>query len=130
MTWWIEGELMETSARGIVIGTTNELVHGTTKKFNLNCQGKSVECLLACYEGKLFAYANRCCHFPLTMDWVENNFFSNDKRYLICANHGATYEPTSGECIWGPCYGESLLTIPIEISEGKVLAYCPKDWNP
>ncbi|NIO11959.1 MAG: Rieske 2Fe-2S domain-containing protein [Deltaproteobacteria bacterium] len=121
---------MKEIREGQVIGTADELAHGTTKKFNLTCGGKSVECLLACYQGKLFAYANRCRHFPLSMDWVDNHFFSNDKRYLICANHGAIYEPTSGECVWGPCYGEFLMNIPIEISDGKVRAYCPVDWNP
>jgi len=121
---------MQKSERGKVVGTTDELVHGTTKKFNLRCQGKTVEGLLACYDGKLYAYVNRCCHFPLTMDWMGNHFFSEDKRYFICANHGATYEPATGECIWGPCYGDSLLSIPIQISGGKIRAYCPKDWNP
>jgi nitrite reductase/ring-hydroxylating ferredoxin subunit len=60
------------------------------------------------------------------MDWVDNHFFTEDKRYLICATHGATYEPATGDCVWGPCYGGALQPVPIEIANGQVLAYCPE----
>jgi nitrite reductase/ring-hydroxylating ferredoxin subunit len=63
----------------------------------------------------------------MSMDWVDNRFFSEDKRYLICANHGATYEPTTGECVWGPCYGAFLQSITLRISAGKVHAFCPEE---
>lgn len=112
--------------KGKIVGRITEVLPGTTKKFRLRCGGRTVEALLLNYEGSLFAYVNRCCHIPISMDWVDNQFFTVDKRYLICANHGATYEPTTGECVWGPCFGAFLQEIPIEVSDGKVLAICPE----
>lgn len=109
-----------------MVARAGELSHGTTKKFQLRCQGNAIEALLVNYEGKLFAYVNRCRHIALSLDWVDNRFFTEDKRYLICANHGATYEPTTGECIWGPCYGESLQSVPLEVNGGKIFAFCPE----
>jgi nitrite reductase/ring-hydroxylating ferredoxin subunit len=117
---------MAMSAQGKAVGRTDELIHGTTKKFTLRCQSKTVEGLLVCYEGDIFAYVNECCHIPLSMDWMDNQFFSDDKRYLICANHGATYKPNTGECVWGPCFGASLVRIPVRIKEGRILAFCPE----
>ncbi len=114
------------SQRGKVVARTDELLHGTTKKFRLRCQGSTLEALLVNYEGSLFAYVNRCCHIPISMDWVDNQFFTEERRYLICANHGATYEPTTGECIWGPCFGAFLQGIPLKVSGGRVLAFCPE----
>lgn len=105
----------------------DELAHGATKKFHLKCRGNTLEALLVNYEGKIYAYVNRCCHIALSMDWVDNQFFTEDKRYLICANHGATYEPTTGECVWGPCCGALLQGVPLEIAQGKVFAFCPED---
>lgn len=113
--------------RGKVVAQTDELSHGMTKKFCLKCQGRDVEGLLVGYEGCVYAYVNRCRHIPISMDWVDNDFFTEDKRYLVCANHGATYEPATGECIWGPCFGAFLQDVPLEISDGKILAYCPED---
>lgn len=113
--------------RGKLVAQLGELFHGTTKKFRLRCGGATIEGLLLNYEGEVFAYVNRCCHVPLSMDWVENQFFTEDKRYLICANHGATYEPKTGECIWGPCFGAFLRSVPLEIKAGKVFAFCPKE---
>ncbi len=105
----------------------DELIPGMTKKFHLRCQGATIEGLLVNYEGKFYAYVNRCCHIPLSMDWVDNHFFSEDKRHLICANHGATYEPTTGECVWGPCFGAFLRSVPLKFSGEKILAYCPEE---
>lgn len=105
---------------------TGELTHGMTKKFRLNCRRSTVEAVLVNYQGNLYAYVNRCRHIPISMDWVDNQFFAEDGRYLICANHGATYEPATGECVWGPCFGAFLQGVPLEISRGKILAYCPE----
>jgi nitrite reductase/ring-hydroxylating ferredoxin subunit len=113
-------------ARGKVIARAEELSDGTSKKFQLRCRGRSVEGILVRYAGGLFAYVNRCCHIPMAMDWVDNRFFTEDKRYLICSTHGATYEPKTGECVWGPCHGGFLQSVPIRIVEGKVRAYCPE----
>ena len=117
---------MKKFRKGKVVGRLAKLPHGTTKKFKLRCQGNTVEGLLVGYEDKIFAYVNRCCHISLSMDWVDNQFFTEDKRHLVCANHGATYEPTTGECIWGPCLGEFLQSVPIKIDKGNILAFCPE----
>lgn len=112
--------------RGKIIARTGELLPGTTKKFHLKCRGSTLDALLVNYEGRLYAYVNRCCHIPMSMDWVDNQFFTEDKRYLICANHGATYEPATGECIWGPCFGAFLQSVSLEIVGEKVFAFCPE----
>jgi len=39
---------------------------------------------------------------------------------LVCATHGATYEPASGRCIYGPCKGDSLTAIDILELNGRV----------
>ncbi|MFQ5682472.1 MAG: Rieske (2Fe-2S) protein [Candidatus Binatia bacterium] len=112
--------------RGKTVAQTDELLHGMTKKFRLKCYGNILEAVLVNYGGDIFAYVNRCCHISISMDWVDNQFFTEDKRYLICANHGATYEPTTGECIWGPCVGAYLQAVPLKISQGKIRAFCPE----
>jgi nitrite reductase/ring-hydroxylating ferredoxin subunit len=107
------------------VGKMGELAHGTSKKFTIPSGGRELEALLVNYEGTLFAFRNRCPHVGITLDWVDNQFFSVDHRYLICANHGAVFEPKTGECIWGPCAGLSLQSVPLELESEKVFAQCP-----
>ena len=110
---------------GKLVGSVGELEHGTSKKFTMRRGGRALEALLVNYQGNHFAYVNRCPHTGITLDWVNNQFFSSDNRYIMCATHGAVFEPPSGECIWGPCVGLSLQSLPIEIDDGRIYARLP-----
>jgi nitrite reductase/ring-hydroxylating ferredoxin subunit len=70
---------------------------------------------------------NRCRHVPMAMDWVENQFLTEDGRYILCATHGAAFEPESGECIFGPPCGKSLARVPLSIKSGQVVAHRPQE---
>jgi nitrite reductase/ring-hydroxylating ferredoxin subunit len=110
-----------------LVGRVGELNHGQSKKFTFRRGERRFEAMLVNYEGRLFAYMNRCPHIGITLDWVDNQFFSVDNRYLICANHGAVFEPLTGECIWGPCAGAALQTVPLVIEGAKIFAVTPGD---
>src|SRR5438093_426218 len=71
------------------------------------------------------SYVNRCPRIGISLDWVDNQFFSIDGRYLMCANHGATFEPATGECIWGPCVGAALQNVPLEMEGEKIFVQYP-----
>ncbi|MGH8751965.1 MAG: Rieske (2Fe-2S) protein [Burkholderiales bacterium] len=72
------------------------------------------------YQGKIHAYLNRCAHMGLELDWMEGEFFDDSGVYLICASHGATYQPATGFCVAGPCRGASLERLAVEEKNGKV----------
>ena len=108
-----------------LVGSVGEIEHGRSKKFTLRRGQRELEALLVNFEGKHFAYINRCPHTGITLDWVNNQFFSSDNRYLMCATHGAVFEPPTGECIWGPCLGLSLQSVPVEIEDGRIYARLP-----
>lgn len=108
-----------------LVGAVGEIEHGKSKKFTLRRGQRDIEALLVNFEGQHFAYINRCPHTGITLDWVNNQFFSSDNRYLMCATHGAVFEPPTGECIWGPCFGLSLQAVPVEIEKGRIYARLP-----
>jgi len=115
----------QSAQRWVAVGRADELAPGTSRKFLLLCGDREVEAFVVNHGGALYAYVNRCCHIPMTMDWVENQFFTEDAAYIQCATHGALYEPASGECIAGPPLGQCLTAVPIAVQDGMILASCP-----
>jgi nitrite reductase/ring-hydroxylating ferredoxin subunit len=107
------------------VARIGELAPGQSRKFTLVCAGQELEGFVVNFGGELHAYLNRCRHVPMSLDWVENQFFTEDGRYLQCATHGAWYRPDTGECIAGPPCGRSLHRIPLKTEGDRILADCP-----
>ncbi len=114
---------MESEA--VVVAQVGEVAPGQTKKFLLQCAGREIEAFVVNHGGTLYAWVNQCCHVPMSMDWIDNQFLTEDQAYIQCATHGAWYEPDSGECIAGPPLGKCLTAVPLTIRDGRVFAGCP-----
>lgn len=101
---------------------------GESLKFMLPVRGAEEECFLINFRGEYHAYVNRCRHVPMAMDWIDNQFFAERGRYLMCQTHNAYYEPASGECIAGPpsACGKALYRVPLEIEDGAIYARPPE----
>ena len=110
----------------IAVARVGELAPGETKKFLLRFEGSETEAFVVNHGGTLHAYVNRCRHVAMTMDWVENQFLTEDGAYIQCATHGAWYEPESGMCVAGPPLGKALIRVPLTIEDGVVYATVPQ----
>ncbi len=108
--------------------TSAALKPGESLKFMLPVRGTDEECFLINFRGNYHAYVNRCRHVPMAMDWIDNQFFAEHGRYLMCQTHNAYYEPSTGECIAGPptACGKSLYRVPLEIDDGVIFARPPE----
>jgi nitrite reductase/ring-hydroxylating ferredoxin subunit len=73
------------------------------------------------HDGLACAFVNRCPHQGTELDWQPGEFFEEAGLYLICATHGAMFEPQTGRCIAGPCQGECLEAVRVEESDGHVI---------
>ena len=112
-----------------LVGPAEEIPPGHSRKFLMPIDGADEECFVINFHGEFHAYVNRCRHIPIPMDWVDNHFFEDSGRYLMCQTHGAIYEPKSGECLAGPAAacGKYLFRVPLEIEEGLVYARPPHE---
>jgi nitrite reductase/ring-hydroxylating ferredoxin subunit len=82
------------------------------------------------FDGRVVCYMNRCVHVPTELDWQPGEFLDADKRWIICSVHGATYEPSDGRCVGGPCGRGRLTPIRVEEREGQVYWYPSRDIQP
>ena len=62
----------------------------------------------------------------MSLDWVENQFFTEESDFLLCPTHGALYTPDSGECVAGPPCGKALFRVPLEERDGTIYAGWPE----
>ena len=99
---------------------------GDAVLFEVIAFGRTVPAFAVRHEGQAVAYLNRCAHVPAEMDWQPGRFWDQERRYLICAVHGALYDPPTGQCVSGPCRGAYLQSIPLTEADGQVYWY-PSD---
>ena len=82
--------------------------------------GGALPAFVVRFDGQPRAFLNRCAHVAMELDWLPGRFFDEAGLYLICATHGALYEPDSGACVAGPCRGAALLALRCEERGGRV----------
>lgn len=73
------------------------------------------------HDGAPRAYLNQCAHMSVELDWQKGNFFNTDKSHLMCATHGAMYNPNTGACVYGRCDRQGLTALDISEIDGEIL---------
>ena len=92
---------------------------GVAVPFDVIYAGQTCRAFAVRFEGQVHAYLNRCSHIAMEMDFQPDRFFDPDGRWLLCATHGATYAPDTGDCVGGPCQG-GLVKITLSETAGVV----------
>ena len=67
------------------------------------------------------AWVNVCPHAGRRLDWAPGQFLKSREGLLVCAVHGASFELDGGTCVAGPCRGEALRAVAVEVDAGQVL---------
>jgi len=68
-------------------------------------------------------FRNRCAHANYPLQRADGRIVVQQGRYLVCAAHGASYTLDGGACAGGPCNGDPLEKIEVEVRDGGV--FCP-----
>jgi nitrite reductase/ring-hydroxylating ferredoxin subunit len=87
---------------------------GEAMPFDVNYAGQTCRAFAIRFEGQVHAYLNRCTHVAMELDYQPNRVFDDSGQWLLCATHGAAYQPETGACAGGPCRGG---LVKIELSE-------------
>ena len=71
-------------------------------------------------SGDVRAWLNVCPHAGRRLDWAPGKFLRGKDGTLVCAAHGASFELAHGVCVAGPCRGEALRAVAVEVRDGEV----------
>ena len=108
-----------------VCASSELLSGGRGVRFEVDVGGRNVPAFVIRYGGRAFAYLNRCAHVATELDWLAGLFFDFDAEHLLCATHGALYDPVTGDCRGGACAGYGgLRALRVVERDGRVF------WQP
>lgn len=111
--------------QSIVVGRFEELDDPGCREFAIGTGDWPFKGFVVRQGDTVYAYQNICKHAGHPLNWQPDSFLTNDGKSIICASHGAIYEISSGECIAGPCPGQKLTMVEVEVRDGDVVVTGP-----
>ena len=109
-----------------VICASDEIERGSAMAFSLSRFDPSGESrpfpivVIRTHGNDYVGYVNACPHDGVWLNIGSGDFFTQDRAFLKCGRHGATFEIDTGLCIDGPCSGKSLRPIALAVVGGEV----------
>ena len=104
-----------------VLCALDDLLDNSTKGYSISSRGKTKEIFLVRCGDNVYGYVNSCPHTGSPLDWVPDQFLSEDKAYIQCATHFALFRIEDGLCISGPCANKSLKSVPIKLENNAIV---------
>lgn len=81
----------------------------------LDIDGEHQSVLVLREGSTLRAWLNVCPHAGRRLDYAPGKFLRDGAR-LVCAAHGASFDLKNGQCVAGPCRGQSLRSVPVSFA--------------
>jgi nitrite reductase/ring-hydroxylating ferredoxin subunit len=100
--------------------TLEQIADGAFAEVEATLDGDAESLVLHRQGDEVRAWLNVCPHAGRRLDWAPGQFLKSKDGLLVCAAHGASFELLQGECLAGPCRGESLRAVALEVRDGAV----------
>ena len=68
----------------------------------------------------VYGYLNSCPHIGISLNFQPDVFMDLTQQHLLCSNHGALFRVEDGHCFRGPCQGQHLIRVSLQIEQGVV----------
>ncbi len=93
---------------------------GGSRGFSVETETFVLDLFLVRQADRLYGYENSCPHTGGPLDWTPDQFLDLDGRWIQCATHDALFAIQDGSCIAGPCAGDRLNALDVQLEEGVV----------
>ena len=109
---------MNDAEAGARLCRLEEIPDGTGRGFTITRRGQELEVLVVRRGDQAWAYINCCPHYGITLEWMQDRFVDHTGEHIQCSTHGALFRFADGHCVWGPCAGASLASLPLVLQDG------------
>ena len=67
--------------------------------------------------GRVYCWRDACPHYGDTpLAWRKDAYLNADGSRIVCSSHGAQFEPNTGLCTLGPCLGQFLTPVTLQVA--------------
>jgi nitrite reductase/ring-hydroxylating ferredoxin subunit len=103
------------SSTGIFLCSLYEIDDGGSRGFDPKGEGRDTVFVVRQGE-RVHAWRDSCPHIDgAPMAWRKDAYLSGDRSRIVCSAHGARFDIETGVCTLGPCLGQSLTGVPLDI---------------
>lgn len=96
---------------------SNEISEGKSKGFQI---GERFVFAVKKHD-RIYVYENSCPHLGIQLEWQPDEFLDNEASLIQCSTHGALFKIEDGECLSGPCLGQSLTAVDFTINDQQLI---------
>ena len=102
------------------LSALNDIADGGFAEVEATIDGDAESLVLYRVGDEVRAWLNVCPHAGRRLDWAPGQFLKSKDGHLVCAAHGASFELDRGDCIAGPCRGDALRAVQVQVRDGGV----------
>ncbi|GAB6196878.1 Rieske (2Fe-2S) protein [Lysobacter xanthus] len=103
-----------------VIAKLSALPEGQPAEVEAEIDGGPESLIVLRRGDRVDAFLNVCPHAGRRLDWAPGKFLLSREGHLVCAAHGASFAMPAGECVAGPCRGDSLRRVALIVDGDEV----------
>ena len=108
------------------LGSLKDIPDNEAKEYEIEHDDETVEVFVVRKGANFFGYVNYCPHAGTPLNWSIDRFMTLDKKYILCATHGAEFRIEDGQCISGPCVGDCLAPLDLRLENGQLVLTHPE----
>lgn len=83
--------------------------------------GRTRQGLVVRHGGEYVAFRNHCPHWSTPLTEGGDGVFDAATGELVCQTHGARFDAETGECLVGPCRGQSLEKLRVDREDDRLV---------
>jgi len=105
---------------GAALCRVDEIPDGGSNEILADLGGRQRSLMAIRRDGNVYVYVNSCPHIQMPLDFKRGQFLNVERNQILCTNHGALFRIRDGYCVFGPCKGENLTAVAVEVRDGMI----------